>query len=134
MLSLRTFLAALAVLLLAAPAFAVDATDRQSLEKAVPYAISLLEAKNYKTFLETFMPPEELKEATSEMTIDEMARGFARRSKGADMLKALKMIKGMKPTLEEKGTVAIFQLPGDGVKGNKEFKFVRVGKNWYISE
>jgi hypothetical protein len=133
MMSLRTFLAVVVAGLLGSFAFAADAPERQSLEKAIPYAIGLLEAKDYKTFLQAFMQPEDLKEATASTSLDKIAEGFGKR-RAPDMLAAFKLTKGLKPALEADGALATYTLPGRGVNGHKEIKFIRIGKNWYIMD
>jgi hypothetical protein len=131
MITLRAFVALL-VSALFAPLFAADAPEREALEKAIPYGISLLEAKNYKAFLEAFVKPDDLKQITKAQPMDEFAAEFGKEA-AADVLTVLKKIKDLKPKLDEKGTTATYTLP-EAVKGETEFKFLKVDKYWYIAE
>ncbi len=131
MTTLRSFLALVLLSILGSPLLAADA-DRESLEKIIPYGIGLLEAKNYKGFLEAFMTPDDLKGATKKQTIDELAADFGK-GPAADILMVLKKIKDLKPKLDEKGTTATYTVP-EAIKGETEFKFTKVDKFWYITD
>jgi hypothetical protein len=99
---------------------------REKLDTAIKEAIRLLEAKEYAAFLEQFMVPDELKEITRKKPLDEFAKEFAERKAG-DMLKVLKSLDGLKPTLDESGTTATFDPPGA-----MKLKWVLIDKSWYI--
>jgi len=107
------------------------ADPREKLDTAIPEAIRLLEAKEYETFLEKFVPPDLFKKITKETTLKEFATRFGK-DKAADLLRVLKSIKDQKPTLDSKGTKATFKLKNEDKKGKDSISFVKVGKFWYI--
>src|SRR6476620_10429903 len=82
---------------------------REKLETAIPEAVRLLEKKQYKEFLKKFLAPDDLKEATKEVTLDKLAEEFGKK-KAAALLKAFKQLKGIKPTMETNGKKVTYRL------------------------
>jgi hypothetical protein len=115
-------------ILAAAPA--PKANPREQLKTAIPEAIRLLEAREYMTFLKTFVAPDDLKKITKDKPLDELATFFAE-NKAAQLLKALKSIKDAKPTRDDSGKKATYQL-GEEIAGKKTITWVKVDKYWYI--
>lgn len=112
----------------AAPAAAPAETA--SLETAIPYGIKLLEAKEYKAFLQAFVPPDMYK-AMTEGGSDEFVKHFAE-GRAEKLLAVMKGLKDAKPTLEEDGKKANYKL-GEEIAGKKSIQFIRIGTNWYIN-
>jgi hypothetical protein len=106
------------------------ADPREELETAIPEAIRLLEAKEYETFLKTFIPPDDFKSVTKQVSLEEFAKRFGK-DKAADLLRVLKAIKGTKPTLDPDGTKAPFK---HGIKGapKDSITFVKMDGLWYL--
>jgi hypothetical protein len=124
------------------PAFALLATltfsfaavpndVRKNLDKLVPEAIRLLEAKDYVTVLETLVPPETFKQITSEHPIAEFAAKFGE-SKAAKLLAVLKAAKDGKAVLSEDGTSATFELPENPEFPKKTLVFEKIEGRWFI--
>lgn len=103
---------------------------RERLETAVPEAIRLLEAKQYVTFLRLFAHPDELKQFTDGQPLDQFAANFGEK-KSAVVLKVLKAIKDLKPTLEADGSKAVYTL-NEAVDRNTSMIWVKVDKYWYM--
>ena len=122
------------ILLLASTGLAADSkTDpREKLETAIPEGIRLLEAKDYATFLKTFVAPDDFKRITAEASLDEFVKKFSER-KAADLLQALKSIKDAKPTLDPAGKKASYDLT-ERIGGHRTLTFVKVDKHWYITD
>jgi hypothetical protein len=113
-------------------AFADDvATDPlETLETAIPEGIRLLEAKEYKVFVESFVIPSELKKIAAGTSLEEFAKTFGER-KATRLLEVLQEIKDADPTLDETGTKATFALKEEEV-GKESITFIKVEKRWYI--
>jgi hypothetical protein len=121
---------ALLVVVSSASARAPD--PREKLDTAIPEAIRLLEKKQYKEFLKTFLAPDDLKEATKEVTLDRLAEQFGKK-KAAALLKALKQIKGTKPVKEKDENVVTYRLKDKTEDLAKDsITFVKVGEYWYL--
>jgi hypothetical protein len=129
-----TVLLACALLLGRAPCADEKKDPREDTGTAVAEAIRLLEAKDFKKFIQNFMPPEKLKQITDgkpEM-LDQMAK--ATTSEGiAPVLSALKEIKDAKPELDAEGKHAKFALKEE-IAGHKSMTFVKVDKFWYLDD
>ncbi len=114
----------------AADAAPEAASPTASLETAIPYAIKLLEAKDYKTFLKAFVPPDMYVKVTAEKGEDAFVQKFAE-GKAERLLGVLQKIKDAKPTMADEGKTAVFQLPEE-ISGKKTIQFVHIGSGWYI--
>ena len=114
------------------PVFADDVKPdpRENLNTAIPEAIRLLEAKEYKAFLKSFVIPDDFKRITATKSLEEFAKAFGER-KGLKLLKVCKVIKDAKPTLDDTGTKATFAIK-EVLAGKKSITFVKVKKHWYI--
>ena len=108
----------------------VKADPREKLETAIPEAIRLLEAKEYETFLKTFVVPDDFQKITKKMWLNEFATQFGK-DKAADLLQVLKSVKGKKPTLDSKEKKATFKHKVKGVPKDS-ISFVKVENFWYI--
>jgi hypothetical protein len=114
----------------AAPAPKAD--PREKLETAITEAIRLLEAKDYATVLKHCLTPDDLKAITEKIPLDEFAKQFGE-GKADRLLKVLKSIEDVKPTLDKEGKTATFKLKEEA-DGKKTISWVKIGKYWYIQE
>ncbi|QDT53476.1 hypothetical protein Pan44_14930 [Caulifigura coniformis] len=132
MMAHRFAVAFASVVVVAACAVAEDkkADPRESVETAVPEAIRLLEAKEYKEFLKAFVPPETFEKITQRKTIDEFSEDFGK-SKSGDLLKVLRAIKDQSPTYNDSRTKATYQFELEGIS-KKSISFGKIGNVWYI--
>ena len=114
------------------PVFADDVKPdpRENLNTAIPEAIRLLEAKEYKAFLKSFMTPDDFKKLTATESLEKYAKAWGER-KGLILLKFCKVIKDAKPTLDDTGTKATFTIK-EAIAGKKSITFVKVEKHWCI--
>jgi hypothetical protein len=133
-------LVALAIILLAIRAVNADdksANPQEQLETAIPEAIRLLKAKEYKTFCETFSAPDDLKKAKSSpyISYDELLKDFENQ-KAANVLLALERAKDIKPELSNDGTSAKYVLSDEKFSGprSRELNFIKVDNLWYIKD
>jgi len=106
------------------------ADPRENVETAVPEAIRLLEAKEYKDFLKAFVPRANFEKITQRKTIDEFAEDFGK-SKSGDLLKVLQAIKDRTPTYNDTRTKATYQFELEGI-AKKSISFGKTGNYWYI--
>ena len=105
---------------------------RQNLDKLLPEAIRLLEAKEFATLLETVVPPEEFKKLIADQSLKEFAAMFGEK-KAARLLSVLKAAKDQKPKLSEDGNTAIFTLPEGADPSKGTIVFMRIDNRWYIN-
>ena len=86
-----------------------EAVTPTNIDTAVVEAIRLLEAKDHKTFLTQFVPPDQLKDlaGTSE-AFDTLVKTFPPR--GERILTALKSVRTQKPTYDAAKPTATFQV------------------------
>jgi hypothetical protein len=128
----RVFVAALAsvVGLVALVTAQGKADPREKLETAIPEAIRLLEAKEHETLLKSFVPPDELKQLTNGMSLEEFAKRFGK-SHAPTLLQILQAVKDKKPTLDPDGKKATFK---HGIKDapKDSITFVKIDNFWYI--
>jgi hypothetical protein len=103
---------------------------RAKVETAVAEAVRLIEAKEYATLLKKFVPPDEYKRVTENVSIDEFAKKFGE-SKAPRMLKALKAAQGVKPTMNDDGSKATIEFK-EPVEGKDKIEFIKIDKLWYI--
>jgi len=128
-------LARFAVALLATFTFSLAAVPddiRQDLDKLVPEAIRLLEAKEYVTLIETLATPEDLKKITSEGGLAKIAEEFGKQ-KSAGLLAVFKAIKDKKPKLSEDGNTATYTLPEIPDVPKSDIVFTKIEGRWFIS-
>jgi hypothetical protein len=110
---------------------AAKPSPRENAETAVVEAIRLLEAKDIKTFLTQFMPPDDMKaQAGTPDAFDAFAQRFETRSDR--LLGALKDARTQKPTYDEAKTTATFPLK-EPVGSRTTLTLVKIDKYWYIS-
>lgn len=113
-----------------APATAAGAPLNATLETAVSNGIKLLEAKDYKTFLKTYVPPEVYPKLIAEKGEDAFVARFAD-GKAEKLLAVLKAIKDVKPAMKDDGKTAVYDL-AEEIAGKKTIQFVQIGDAWYI--
>lgn len=132
MLSIRLLLISSLVISFVTPVVAQDVKpeSREALETAIPEGIRLLEAKEYKVFVEIFVPPADLKKIIEGTSLEEFAKKFGER-KAPRLLEVFEEIKGTNPSLDDSGTKATFALKEEK-DGKKSITFVKVDKYWYI--
>ena len=120
------------VFVFATPVIAQEAKPdpRETLETAVPEGIRLLRAKEYKTFVESFVAPDDLKKITEKTPLEELLKEFIEQ-KAPKLLESLEEIKGTKPSLDSAGTKATFAFKKE-IDGKNGIIFVKVGEFWYI--
>jgi ActR/RegA family two-component response regulator len=116
-----------------APQAAAQPDPREKPETAIAEWIRLLEAKDYKSFVQEFTPPEALALllSMSKMTIEDLAKDIGEKS-SADVLQALKAAKDVKPEMSADGQKATFKLK-EPVDGHDSFSLVRIEKFWYMA-
>jgi hypothetical protein len=107
--------------------------SQDALGAAIAHGLALLRAKDYTGFLKAFVPPDELKKMTEDSTLEKEAAQIASEL-GGNVLAIFERIQDIRPVLNKEGTLATFTLPGEGVDGEHEFTFKRIGKDWYIED
>jgi len=118
------------VLSFAADAPAAAAPLNATVESAVANGIKLLEAKDYKTFLKTYVPPEVYPKIIADKGEDAFVAMFAG-DKATKLLAVLKSIKDAKPTMKDDGKTAVYDL-AEEIADKKNIQFVQVNGAWYI--
>ena len=106
---------------------------QESLETAIPHAISLLEEKKYEEFLSAYISPKERENILDSKSIKEFAQGFAT-NKSQPVLMALKEIKDQKPELNEDGSLATWKLSpelNDQI-GKGTISLKKIDHKWYL--
>lgn len=133
MISFRTTIAACLLVASSLPLATADEqpNPRENVETAVLEGIRLLEAKDYTTFLKTFVAPDELAKILEEVPLDQLAEQFGAK-KAPRLLDVLKMIKDAKPTLDAEGKTASYELK-NAIGGKKGIQWKKVDKFWYIT-
>ena len=111
---------------------AVPDDIRGNLDKLVPEAVRLLEAKDFATVLETLMPPDEFKKITAQMPLAEFAAKFGENN-AAHLLAALKSLKDKKPKISEDGSKATFDLTEIPGVGKKDMVFTKIEGRWFLN-
>jgi hypothetical protein len=109
---------------------ATEVAPNASLDTAIPNGIKLLEAKDYKSFLKAFVPPDVHAKMTAEKGEDAFVARFAD-GKAEKLLSVLKAIKDKKPTMTDQGKVAVYDL-AEEIAGKKTIQFIQIGNAWYI--
>jgi len=110
---------------------AVPDDIRGNLDKLVPEAIRLLDAKEFATVLETLVPPDVFKQLITEHPIAEFAAKFGE-TKAASLFAVLKTVKDKKPKLSDDGNTATFLLPDNPEFPKKELVFAKIEGRWFI--
>ena len=110
---------------------AVPDEIRQSLDKLLPEAIRLIEAKEFVALLEAVVPPEDFRKITAEKPLPEFAARFGE-EKAARLLAVLKAAKNQKPKISEDGNTAIYTLPEGADASKGTLVFMRIENRWYI--
>jgi len=125
---------ALIILVFSPIVFAEEKSPREEVNTAIDEAIRLLSEDNFKVFIQTFMPPETLKTVTQGKpeALDEMVRTIAK-EKVEPMLKALKIAKTLKPTLENDGKKTVFTF-AEPIDGHRSLTLIKIEKYWYIDD
>lgn len=103
---------------------------REKLDTAIAEGIRLLEAKEYASFLKSFVPPDVLKQLDGG-SIDEFAKKFSEKKAG-QLLAALKSVKNEKPKMDDDGKTATFEIKLEDAP-RKTVVFKKIEKYWYIS-
>ena len=106
------------------------ADPRESLETAIPEAIRLLEAKDYRSLLKAFVAPEDLKKFSERGGFEDFVTKFSSR-KAPSLLATLNSIKGIKPTLKDEDRTAVFEFK-EPIQGKTSITFVKIDKYWYL--
>jgi len=106
------------------------ADPREKVDTAVPEGIRLLEAKEYSTFLQKFVPPDDLKKLTTKVPLDDFAKEFGQ-THAPRLLKVLQAIRGTNPTMAVDGMLATYSFK-EAVEGKKSISFTKIGKLWYL--
>jgi len=113
--------------------FAADANPNQGIDTLIALGIRQLEAKEYRTFLQTVVAPDELKKISEkEGGLDALARKFGE-EKAASLLAVLKAIQSVKPALDDDGRIATFTVPEGTASPKGAIKFHRIERNWYLA-
>ena len=110
---------------------AVPDDVRGNLDKLVPEAIRLLEAKEFAAVLETLVPPDDFKKLTAEHPIAEFAAKFGE-DKAGQLLGVLNAVKDKKPALSDDGNTATFELPENVKSPRKTLVFTKIEGRWFI--
>lgn len=111
----------------------IDDKAREDVKKMPLEMARVLEAKQYKLCIETFIDPDAVKKATEAGNIEDLAKGFAEAAPG--MIKLLKATKGMEPKMHgvDKAEFELKEL-ADRQEGTPVVLLKKVGKYWYFSE
>jgi hypothetical protein len=104
-----------------------DSTKREKVDTAIAEMARLLEAKEYKKVVETFMTPDELKKVPD---LDKLVKNFSG-EKAEKLLAVLKSLKDAKPVMSDDDKKATYELKEE-IAGKKEIVFVKIEKYWYI--
>jgi hypothetical protein len=101
---------------------------RQDPVLAIQEAYRMAEAKDWKTLIKTFAPPDEKLKMTDK-DIEEFIK-MMETDEGKKMIEELKACKDAKPTMSEKDTRASF----DAKVGDKpvSVKLIKIEKYWYL--
>lgn len=101
-----------------------------ALRSTIDSCIAMLEAKDYVTFLERVIHPDDRERYAAKGGYEELAKEFAG-EKADVLLSVLKYVRTRTPKFTERETVATFKL-GKGVAPRGTIAFVSVAKVWYL--
>ena len=107
---------------------------RSGLPSTIDEAIRLLETKDYLTMIREFANPKDLKKILEDKSLETVAARFGIR-KADELLRILKLARGVEPQFAESGTRATFFIKTDldqqaGAKD--KIAFEKVDRRWYI--
>ena len=106
-------------------------TDRTDINTTIADAIRVLEAKDYRTFLVTFLPPDLVKaRGGSPEALTKWLDDFSPR--GPKLLAAFKYASKQKPVYDQAKTTATFPLKIEGAPPT--LRMVRIGQTWYLGD
>ncbi len=121
------------VWLIACSLNAADATDaREKLGIIIPHGIALLEKGDHKTFIQTFVSPDDLKKFSDKSSLDEFVLEFGK-EKAAVLLTVLKSIQGSQPRIWGDGKKATFDIPENISSSRRLISFTLIGQHWFIN-
>ncbi|MEQ8786836.1 MAG: hypothetical protein RIC55_11080 [Pirellulaceae bacterium] len=106
------------------------ANPRLQVRTAIEDGIRLLEAKEFKTFIERYAHPMDLKKILKEKSVDELAKEF-QESNAEKLLVVLQMIRRDTPEMSEDGRQAVFKLKAEGLPRDG-IRYEKSGDFWYI--
>lgn len=119
--------------LLACSVIAADAADpREKLGTIIPHGIALLEKGDHKTFIQTFVSPDDLKKVLERSSLDEFVLEFGK-EKAAVLLAVLKSIQGSHPRIWGDGKRATFDIPENISSSRRLISFSLIGQHWFIN-
>lgn len=101
---------------------------REKVETSIAEAIRLLEAKEFETLINNFLPPDELSSLTSQVSMAQIIAIYEQRA--PQHLKALKEAQKAMPTYDGDGLVATFKL-AKPINGQDAVVFKKIDKFWY---
>lgn len=107
------------------------ANPQQNLEIAIPRVIRLLKAQQYAEFLQSYVPPDEVKKITASGKFDAMAEKFEAK-KAPRLLEALEAVPTAKLTFDKEKQIATFTLK-EPIAGKPDVRFVKIGALWYVA-
>lgn len=115
--------------------FAAPVPDeiRGNLDKLVPEAIRLIEAKEYVLLIETLATPDDIKNINSNGGVAKVAEEFGKEN-APELLAVLKSLKDKKPKLSEDGNTATYSLEDIPDVHKKEIVFTKIEGRWYIKD
>lgn len=115
--------------------FAAPVPDeiRGNLDKLIPEAIRLIEAKEYVTLIETLATPEDIKNMNTEGGVAKVAEEFGK-ERAAELLAALKSLKDKKPKISEDGNTVTYSLNDVTDAHEGEIVFTKIEGRWYIKD
>ena len=107
---------------------------RSGLRTTIDEAIRLLEAKDYLAMIREFANPKDLKKILENKSLETVAARFGIR-KADELLRILKLARGVEPQFDESGTRATFSIKTDldqQAGGKDKIAFEKVERRWYI--
>lgn len=126
------FFAAIPVLL---GAQETEKDPQASVDTAIPYAIKLLEAKDYKGLIDNYVPPEDLKKMKEAGAYEIVIQKFGEGDKPAELREALTIALKTKPEINDEKNVYTFkvQKEEDGeIKKLRPVVFKKIEERWYL--
>jgi hypothetical protein len=117
-----------------APAFAEDNGGNngtpEQLTKALNEGIAMLDSKQYETFIERFVMPEDKVKKLKSKTMDQLVLGFAR-EKADSLERIFQSLKTKTPEISDDGKKATYTIEMEPRKKQK-IEFRRIGNEWYL--
>ncbi len=109
----------------------VKQNPRSSLETALPDMIKMMETKNYTTFFNTYVYPDDLEQMTQKKSLEELIKNFVENGKAENLLNALKAAQKLSPFYNETKDEAIYKKELTGLK--KDLILKKLNGFWYIA-